>query len=337
MSEHEPREDVTEDEYEELKAQIAKRGEVVDGAIEELLPLGEPKALYEASRYLLEAGGKRLRPAILLLVTESLGRERDDYEGVMPAAVAMEIIHSFTLIHDDIMDDDDLRRGVPSVHEKWDESTAILAGDTLYSKAFEIILNSDASPDDMNQIMGLLAKTCTRICEGQAMDVDFEEMDEVDEESYMDMIEKKTAVLFAASASIGAILGGGDEETVESMYDYGLKVGKGFQIHDDILDLVSTSDKLGKSRGSDLVEQKQTLISIHARRQGVDPFLPPDATDEDIEEKTREIKEAGSIDYAHDKSRRLIDEGKENLEALPDTEATNLLSDIADFLVEREY
>ncbi|MDY6765489.1 MAG: polyprenyl synthetase family protein [Halobacteria archaeon] len=322
---------------EEVKDEVAKRGELVDDAIEDVLPLGSTKALYEASRYLLEAGGKRLRPSILLLVTEAFGRDEGDYEGVMPAALAIEIVHSFTLIHDDIMDDDSLRRGVPSVHVKWDESTAILAGDTLYSKAFEIMLQSDAPPEEMIWIIRTLAETCTRICEGQAMDVDFEDMEEVSEEEYMEMIEKKTAVLFAASAGIGAILGGGNRNEVENLYEYGLKVGKAFQIQDDVLDLTATSDRLGKTRASDLVENKQTLINIHARRNGVDTTLPANATDDEIEAKVKEIEEVGSIEYARGVAADLVNEGKRNLEVLPDSRAKRVLEDIADYLVERDH
>lgn len=328
---------MTQQKYKELKQEINRRAEVVDRAIQDELPLGQPRPLYEASRYLFEAGGKRLRPVILLLVTEALGREEGDYEGVLPAAVSMEIVHSFTLIHDDIMDDDNLRRGVPSVHVKWDESTAILAGDTLYSKAFEIMLNSEADPEKMNVLLGRLAETCTRICEGQAMDVDFEDMEEVTEEEYLEMVEKKTAVLFAASASIGAILMDADQEIVDNMYEYGLKIGKAFQIHDDILDLTSSSEKLGKRRASDLSEDKRTLINIHARQHGVEVALPRDASEEAVEMKVQEIRETGSIDYAAEMARDLVEEGKQNLEVLPDSHSKQVLMDIADFLVERDH
>ncbi|OIB59303.1 geranylfarnesyl diphosphate synthase [Natrialba sp. SSL1] len=335
---------------------VRARRELVNEAIPDELPIQEPERLYEASRYLLDAGGKRLRPAVLLAAAEALAdveplsteyRSFPTLNGeqidMMDAAVSVEVIQSFTLIHDDIMDDDDLRRGVPAVHREYDLETAILAGDTLYSKAFEIMLETGAEPSRTVDALGVLATTCTKICEGQALDVTFEKRDNVAPEEYLEMVEQKTAVLYAASACLPTILQGADQETIDALYGYGLDIGRAFQIQDDVLDLTVPSDKLGKQRGSDLVEEKQTLITVHAREQGVDIEGLVDTEDVDavteaeIDDALAELENAGSISYANETARDLVEQGKNRLSVLPDNEARELLCEIADYLIERGY
>ncbi|WP_121821617.1 geranylfarnesyl diphosphate synthase [Halostella salina] len=335
---------------------VAERRELVNDAIEESLPVEEPERLYEASRYLLDAGGKRLRPTVLLTVAEALGDESPataDYRAfpdltdgvvdVMAAAVSVEVIQSFTLIHDDIMDDDDLRRGVPAVHREYDVETAILAGDTLYSKAFEIMLDTGAPAERSVEALDVLANTCTQICEGQSLDVEFESRRDVLPDEYLGMVEQKTAVLYAASAALPAILLGADDETVDALYGYGLDVGRAFQIQDDVLDLTVPSDRLGKQRGSDLVENKRTLITLHAREQGIDVDSLVDTDDVDavteaeIDEAVAALADAGSIDYAKETAEELVENGKDRLTVLPDNDARRLLEQIADYLIERGY
>jgi geranylgeranyl diphosphate synthase type I len=334
---------------------IARRREIVNDAIPTELPVVPPEKLYEASRYLLDAGGKRLRPTVLLLAAESIAdvdplstdyRRFPTQDGgeidVLTAAVAIEIIQSFTLIHDDIMDDDDVRRGVPAVHREFDLSTAILAGDTLYSKAFERMLETGAKPERSVRALSELATTCTNICEGQSLDIDFESREAVEPDEYLDMVELKTAVLYAAAASIPAILLG-KEAAVDALYGYGLDVGRAFQIQDDLLDLTTPSERLGKQRGSDLIEGKQTLVTLHARGQGVDVdgLVETDsvhAVDEaTIDAALDELRSAGSITYARETARDLIKSGKANLAVLPDNDARAHLAAIANYLVERDY
>jgi geranylgeranyl diphosphate synthase type I len=336
---------------------IEARRERINQALPEELPDAEPDRLYEATRYLLEAGGKRLRPTVVLLVAESLADanvdpETVDYRSfppgatdpmdVMKAAVSVEVIQSFTLIHDDIMDDDDLRRGVPAVHREYDLSTAILAGDTLYSKAFEAMAATGAKPDRAVRAVGELASTCTKICEGQSLDIDFESRAAVTPDEYLEMVELKTAVLYAASASIPARLMG-ESDAAESLYGYGLDIGRAFQIQDDLLDLTTPSETLGKQRGSDLVEGKQTLVTLHARQQGVDVDDLVDTAsveavaETEIEAGVERLRDAGSIEFARETAQDLVASGKANLEVLPDNEARARLDDIADYLIEREY
>jgi geranylgeranyl diphosphate synthase type I len=341
---------------ERVLAAVRERRERVNAAIDEDLPLAEPERLYEASRYLLKAGGKRLRPTVSLLAAEAVADvpplsvdyrrfpALDDVEvDVMAGAVSLEVIQSFTLIHDDIMDDDPLRRGVPAVHEAYDVDTAILAGDTLYSTAFEIMAETGAAPENGLEAMRMLANTCTRICEGQALDVEFEHRTGVLPEEYLEMVESKTAVLYGDAAATPAILLDADADVVDALYDYGIHSGSAFQIQDDVLDLTVPSERLGKQRGSDLVENKETLITLHARQQGVDVDGLVDAddaeslTDEAVSAAVDRLNEAGSIEYAREKARALVDRSKSDLEALPDNEARSMLEDIAEYLISRGY
>ena len=330
-------------------AALAERRERVNAAVDEDLPPAEPERLYAASRHLIEAGGKRLRPALVLLVAEALGDGPGDYRAfpdldgdavdVMTAAVGVELIHTFTLAHDDIMDDDDMRRGERAVHREYDLSTAILAGDTLFAKGFELLTNTGAAPERQLAAIRRLAETCTRICEGQELDVEFEFAAEVLPEEYMRMVELKTAVLYGAAAAIPAVLLGADDETVEALYQYGVESGTAFQIHDDVLDLTVPSEDLGKRRGSDLLEGKRTIITLHARQHGiaVDDLLDEDPTEAEIDAAVDALRETGSIEFARERAEALTASSKERLDVLPAGEARDLLADLADYLIHRGY
>jgi geranylgeranyl diphosphate synthase, type I len=316
--------------------EIKKRSFHVDAAIDELLPVTRPEELYKASRYLVDAGGKRLRPAVLILAAEAVG---SDLRSVLPAAVAVELVHNFTLIHDDIMDKDDIRRGMPAVHVRWGEAGAILAGDTLYSKAFEILSKVENEPVRILKCMDVLSKTCTEICEGQWLDMDFETRERVTELEYIEMVEKKTSVLYAAAAKIGALLGGASDETAEALSEYGRLIGIGFQMYDDVLDMISPEEVLGKVRGSDLMEGKNTLIVIDAFGKGVklDIFGKGKATLEETEAAVRTLTGCGSLDYVRNLAISYINEGKAKLDVLKDCPEKDLLLQIADYMIAREY
>ncbi|WP_049986988.1 geranylfarnesyl diphosphate synthase [Halobellus rufus] len=335
---------------------VRQRRELVNEALDEDVPMKSPERLYEATRYLLKAGGKRLRPTVALLTAEALADVEPlsvDYRSfpaldgseidVMSAATSIEVIQSFTLIHDDIMDDDDLRRGVPAVHKEYDTETAILAGDTLYAKAFELLSETGADPANGLEAVRRLATTCTQICEGQALDVEFERRTEVLPEEYLEMVELKTAVLYGAATATAAVLMDADDETVEALYRYGIDSGRAFQIQDDVLDLTVPSERLGKQRGSDLVENKETLITLHARQQGVDvdSLVATDDVDSvseaEIDEAVAELDAAGSIEYAESKAEELTANAKAHLDVLPDNEARTLLEELADYLITRGY
>lgn len=319
-----------------LIEEIKKRSAHVDEGIQEMLPITHPEELYKAARYLPDAGGKRLRPAAVILAAEAVG---SDLQTVLPAAVAVELVHNFTLVHDDIMDKDDVRRGMPAVHVKWGEPGAILAGDTLYSKAFEIITSMDNDPVRIVKCIDILARTCTEICEGQWLDVEFEDQGIVSEEQYLEMVEKKTAVLYGAACKIGALLGGAPLDVADQMYEFGRMIGIGFQIYDDVLDIVTPEEVLGKVRGSDIMEGKKTLIAIHALNAGVelDIFGKGKASKGQLENAIGQLEDSGSIEYARNAAVSYIREGKKKLDVLEDSEAKDILLAIADYMIERSY
>ncbi|MEA4956666.1 Octaprenyl diphosphate synthase [bioreactor metagenome] len=313
-----------------------------------------PNDLREASIYLTKAGGKMLRPALTVLVCEAVG---GTFSSCIKAAAAIELIHTFSLIHDDIMDKDDMRRGKPSVHKVWGEPVAILAGDTLFSKAYELVINSkneidSSNPEEclnrVNRTLSTVADACVKICEGQAQDMGFEGNFDVSEEEYMEMIFKKTGALIAAATESGAIMGGADDKIVSSMYDYGKLVGLAFQIQDDYLDLVSDEDSLGKPVGSDIAEGKMTIIVVNALANANDADKERlleilkignesgNCDQKDIDEAIAIFEKYGSIQYAKEVALLNVKKAKQLLEILPESEAKHTLSLVADFVLNRQ-
>ncbi|RQW79731.1 MAG: polyprenyl synthetase family protein [Methanothrix sp.] len=319
-----------------MDKELEKRAALITATIEKMLPVVHPKGLYEAGRHLVDSGGKRLRPSMLLLAAEAAGGEA---ASLAPAAVSIELIHNFTLIHDDIMDNADVRRGRAAVHKIWGVPGAILAGDTLYSKAFQVLGKTPAKPELILGAMNVLSGTCTAICEGQWLDMEFENRDRVSEDEYMEMIEKKTGVLYGASASMGALLAGASDDVVRGLDEFGRLTGMGFQLQDDVLDLTAPEKILGKRRGGDLVEGKKTLIMIHAFAHGVnvDVFGRKDATPEQIENTISVLEKSGSIEYARSRSVEMVARGKRALDVLPESSAKALLLELADYMIRRRY
>jgi geranylgeranyl diphosphate synthase type I len=292
--------------------------------------------LNKASSHLLSAGGKRLRPAVVLLSADAI--RHGSSKEILPAALALELTHTFTLIHDDIMDGDSLRRGVPTVHSKWDMPTGILAGDVLYARAFEFICQVKAGEGAKVSAVALLARACADICEGQHMDMSFEHRTDVAEEEYMEMVRKKTGVLYAAAAAIGGTLAGGNEHQVGALYKFGLNTGIAFQIQDDLIDLLTPAEESGKDQGSDLREGKQTLIMILARKKGVDlTKYRRDLSPSDIRSAIQELTDAGVIEAVKKKAFGLVSDSDRLLEALPASKERELLMDIGKFFVTRSF
>ena len=317
-----------------LKEEISKRAKIVDDAIWRFCKVGEPKELYTASYHLIKAGGKRLRPVLTLLCCEAIER---DWEHILPSAVAIELIHNFTLIHDDIMDRDDYRRGVKTVHKLFGEPTAILAGDTLFAQAFEVLSKCKVDSRNLVRAFEVVADVCVKICEGQYMDMDFERRDDVSVGEYLEMVKRKTAVLIACSCSLPAILYG-ERIYEKALWNFGLNCGIGFQIHDDVLDIVG-GEKIGKDWCSDLVEGKKTIVYLKAKEMGIDIeiFGKGKASDEEKMRAVEKLKECGAIDFASKMAKEYVEKGKKYLEVLPNSKAKEILIQIADYLVTREY
>jgi geranylgeranyl diphosphate synthase type I len=319
-----------------MEEELEDRAALVTATIEKLLPVMHPRGLYEASRHLVDSGGKRLRPSMLLLAAEAAGGEA---LALAPAAVSIELVHNFTLIHDDIMDNADVRRGRPAVHKIWGQSGAILAGDTLYSKAFQVLGMTAASPERILGAMNMLSRTCTAICEGQWLDMEFESKDRVTENEYMEMIEKKTGVLYGASAGMGGLLAGASPEVVRALDEFGRLTGMGFQLQDDVIDLLTPEEVSGKRQGGDLVEGKKTLIMIHAFANDVvvPVFSKKDASAEEIFRSISILEGSGSIEYARSRAEEMVAQGKRALDVLPPTSAKETLLELADYMIRRRY
>lgn len=223
----------------------------------------EPQNLYAPISYILNLGGKRLRPTLTLMATEIFGT---DYTEAMDAALAIEIFHNFSLVHDDIMDDAPLRRGKSTVHEKWDVNTGILSGDAMLISAYQLFENYKG--DTFRSLAQLFSSTAIRVCEGQQYDVDFETRDDVTIPEYLKMIEYKTAVLVAASLKMGGIIAKVSLDEQNSMYEFGRNLGIAFQLQDDYLDVFGDSKVFGKQVGGDIIGNKKTFLYLKAMELG---------------------------------------------------------------------
>ncbi|HAQ66023.1 MAG TPA: isoprenyl synthetase [Bacteroidales bacterium] len=224
------------------------------------LPLdGAPPLLYQPIRYAMSQGGKRLRPTLLMLAAEMYGA---DIQSAVWPAIGLEVFHNFTLVHDDIMDQSPIRRGVETVYKKWTSSVAILSGDTMFALAYDLLIRCD-SPH-IREILHLFNRTAIEVCEGQQLDMDFELQKVVDIDEYMKMIRLKTAVLLAASLKTGALIADVNTNEAERIYDFGINIGLAFQLMDDLLDVYSEEALFGKKTGNDIVTNKKTFLYLKA-------------------------------------------------------------------------
>ena len=244
---------------EDYRDRVKRINERLMGSLEVM----EDARLKEAMAHYPGAGGKRLRPLLATIVSEAVGGKA---EAAMPFGIALEMVHNFTLVHDDVMDEDDTRRGLKTVHSLYGVPEAILAGDAMFARAFEIVLESEVPSADLVELTDILARSVRLLAEGQQMDMDFETRNEVSSEEYLKMIERKTAVLMSAACRVGAIFGGGSHAQQMALRQYGLDLGMAFQLIDDTLDYTGTAKELGKPVGNDIQEGKATLPLIYALR-----------------------------------------------------------------------
>jgi len=219
-----------------------------------------PSNLYDPLSYFLTLGGKRMRPMATLIAGDLFGVS---IEKTKYAALSVELFHNFSLIHDDIMDKAPLRRGKETVHEKWNENIAILSGDVLFVKAYELLSNNDIKY--LPSLLNCFNRTAVEVCEGQQLDMDFEQREEVSLDEYLNMIRLKTSVLLGAAFEMGAIIGEASDENIKNIYAFGVNLGIAFQIQDDLLDLYGESEKVGKQKGGDILADKKTILSILAK------------------------------------------------------------------------
>ncbi|HLN52413.1 MAG TPA: polyprenyl synthetase family protein [Lentimicrobium sp.] len=226
----------------------------------------EPSGLYEPISYTLDQGGKRIRPLLVLLSNQMFGGNIDD---ALPAATAIEIFHNFTLLHDDVIDQAPLRRGLETVYQKWNVNVAILSGDTMFAIAYGEL--SKSSPSLLPQLMEIFTKTAIEVCEGQQYDVEFEESDQVDLDTYIRMIRLKTAALLASSLKIGAMIANAPVDETDKIYDFGINMGIAFQLQDDLLDTFGDQNIFGKLTGGDIAANKKTVLFLKALEKANNP------------------------------------------------------------------
>lgn len=238
---------------------IKELQQIIDKAVKEIDYPATPNELYEPIAYLMALGGKRLRPALVLMATDLFDGNIEDAKA---PALAIEMFHNFTLMHDDIMDNAPLRRGQPTVHEKWSDSVAILSGDVMFVKAYKLMIQ--VRPEILTGVLEVFNKTAIEVCEGQQIDMNFEVRDEVSIEEYLEMIRLKTAVLLGGALKIGALIGHASTENADLLYQFGENLGLAFQLQDDILDVYGDPEKFGKQVGGDIISNKKTFLLIKA-------------------------------------------------------------------------
>jgi len=301
----------------------------------------ENEKLKAAMAHYPAAGGKRLRPLLATIACEAVGGKSRD---ALPFGVALEMIHNFTLVHDDVMDEDLTRRGIKTVHAAYGIPEAILAGDALFARAFELVPESGAKRADVGDLSGILAKAVRLLAEGQQMDMEFEDLKKVRPEDYMKMIELKTAVLFSAAAQGGCIIGGGTKKQEQALTEYGRSIGLGFQIWDDVLDLISDEKTFGKPVLNDIRNGKKTLMVIEAmedlRGRELDELLRTlgneHASQAQLVRARDILDESGMIDHAIRVANGLVKNAKKKLSVLPESRHKDCLGQFADYMVTRK-
>ena len=321
-------------------ARVEALREHIDEALPALVADRQPRRLYEPVRYVLSGGGKRVRPTLLLLIAEAYGAER---ERVMPAALAVEVFHNFTLVHDDIMDEAEERRGRPTVHVKWDVDRAILVGDLMLGLSYRLLGEVDGGVQ--GRLYEVFHPMVEQLCRGQALDAGFEAQEDVSVEAYLDMIDGKTGALLGAAFELGAVAGGAAPEAQAQLRAAGQQVGRAFQIQDDLLDLTAESEDWGKAVGGDLVVGKKTFLTLRAleRAEGAehDWFarivteggLPP----EDVPEARRRMEALGVLEEAQTAVTEYTEQARSHLHVLPDTPATDALLWLIDQMEARSH
>ena len=263
--------------------------ELIQHYIDSLPYERQPESLYEPIKYVLSLGGKRIRPMLMLM---SYALYKDDVESILPQAIGLETYHNYTLLHDDLMDNADVRRGMPTVHRKWDANTAILSGDSMLVLAYQRMQNCPA--DKLPAVLDVFTTTALEIGEGQQYDMEFETRNDVREEEYIEMIRLKTSVLLACATKIGAIMADAPKEDVENLYRFGERMGLAFQLQDDFLDVYGDPKVFGKAIGGDITSNKKTYMLINAigKADGEDKVTLMkwiDAKDFDREEKVKAV------------------------------------------------
>lgn len=299
----------------------------------------QPSTLYDPAQYILKLGGKRIRPVCVLMGNELFDEIKPDS---FHAAVAIELFHNFSLIHDDIMDKAPLRRGMPTVHAKFGESTALLAGDVMLVHGYEYL--SKMKTEYLQKVLPLYNKTASEVCEGQQLDMDFEQKETVSLEEYLHMITLKTSVLLAGSLKIGSIIGGATAGNQDHLYEFGKNLGIAFQIQDDYLDAYGDPAKFGKQVGGDILANKKTFLMIHAmqsvsatQKQQLLDLMQHNPADK-VEKVLSIFKSAGIDEWALQLKNEYLEKAMSHLEEIAVmSKRKEPLKELAQFLVKRDF
>ena len=311
---------------------------VIEARINKILKGKKPASLYGPAEYILDSSGKRLRPLLVLLSAKaSGGKFKDAYN----SAVAVELLHIFTLVHDDIMDNADKRRNKVTVHKKYDVNTAILVGDILLGVAYETLARD--TKGDLRKIVNAFTRGLNEVCEGQSLDKEYETQKSVTIEDYIKMVEKKTAAMCAMCTTVGSYIGGADEKTTKALYNFGKNLGIAFQIQDDLLDIIGNTDEFGKNTGGDLVEGKKTFLFITAlnsakgkdKKALVEVIKNKGINPEEIELYKQIYNRLGVIEKAKEEIKRYTKSAVRNLKILKRQEDIEILTWLADSLIKR--
>ncbi|MGK9475870.1 polyprenyl synthetase family protein [Melioribacter sp. OK-6-Me] len=321
--------------YEYLYARLLSK---IEKRIDNLFIDKKPLSLYEPCKYALESGGKRLRPILLLFSVKAAG---GNFNEAYNAALAVEILHNFTLVHDDIMDNSPIRRGRPSLYKKFDSNTAILAGDNLIAIAFKLLLKD--CKYNTTQIIETFTQGIIDVCEGQSLDKEFETRKEVSLMEYRFMIQKKTAALLSACTSIGGLIAKADDSAMRILKNYGKNLGMAFQIQDDLLDIIADEKKFGKKVGSDLIEGKKTFLFLKAlekarggdKKKLLNVIKNCGIESSEIESYTQIYEKYGVLDDAKTEINKYIKLALKGLNGLPDKEGSEMLYLLANSLINR--
>jgi geranylgeranyl diphosphate synthase type II len=318
---------------------LAAYSELIENALCDFKLPQQPANLYDPLHYFLQLGGKRMRPILTLLATEAFGKQAND--GVH-AALAVELFHNFSLIHDDIMDAAPLRRGKQTVHEKWNANIAILSGDVLLVKAYECLSNYE--PSIFKSLFSVFNQTAIEVCEGQQYDMDFEQLNNVSEASYIEMIRLKTSVLLGCALELGAIIGGADKIAAQQIYRFGEQLGLAFQIQDDLLDLFGESARVGKQIGGDVLANKKTLLSIAAKKLAnpseiatLDEISMIEKDEEKIRRTQKIYLDLGAKSYCESKMNTFHQEALKALDQIENVDSKAAFYELADFLLNRSH
>ncbi|MFY7898781.1 MAG: polyprenyl synthetase family protein [Chitinophagaceae bacterium] len=298
-----------------------------------------PASLYEPGDYFLSIGGKRVRPVMCLMGNELFG---DIHPDAYSVATAIELFHNFTLVHDDIMDAAPLRRGMETVHTKYNTNVALLCGDVMLIRAYDYINKIQST--HLHQVLSLFNKTAREVCEGQQLDMDFEQQTSVELSAYINMIRLKTSVLLAASLQLGAILGGASEGNCNHIYQFGLNLGIAFQIQDDYLDAFGDPQKFGKDVGGDIRQNKKTFLLIHAleianpsQKNRIEQLIQNNPTDK-VEQMLDIFKECNVDAWANELKEKYLQTALQHLEDIAVTATRKqALKELALFLIQREH